>query len=122
MAETGGVGDLDDIGEFGIGRALRDSKPVTKIELSKEKEAEIAAMNNWEEYEEQNDDLIQQQEEAGILAKMRKKKNMNSERRQPIDRQTAFIEFKESDEAKQLEVEILDARQNTKQKRIDLKT
>ena len=52
IAETGGVGDLDEIGEFGIGRALRDSKPVTKIEISKEKEAEIAAMNKWEDYEE----------------------------------------------------------------------
>ena len=54
----GGVGDLDDIGEFGLGRALRESKPVTKIEISKEKEAEIAAMQKWEEYEEHNDDLI----------------------------------------------------------------
>ena len=60
----GGVGDLDDIGEFGLGKALKDSKPVTKIEISKEKEAEIAAMQQWQDYEEQNDDLIQQQEEA----------------------------------------------------------
>ena len=46
----GGVGDLEDTGEFGLGRALKDSKPVTKIELSKEKEAEIAAMEHYEEY------------------------------------------------------------------------
>ena len=38
----GGVGDLEDIGEFGLGKALREAKPVTKIEISKEKEAEIA--------------------------------------------------------------------------------
>ena len=79
--QEGGVGDLEDIGEFGLGRALKDSKPVTKIELSKEKEAEIAAMEQYEEYEETQDDLILQQEEAAILAKMRKNKNKTSERR-----------------------------------------
>ena len=52
---------------------------------------------------------------------MRKKKNMTTERRQPIDRQTAFVEFKGTQEAKQLETEILEARQNLKQKRVDLK-
>ena len=46
-----GVGDEDDIGEFGLGRAVKDSKPVTKIELSKAKEAEIAAMEKWEEHQ-----------------------------------------------------------------------
>ena len=46
----GGVGDLEEIGEFGLGRALKDSKPVTKIEISKEKEAEIATMQQYTEY------------------------------------------------------------------------
>ena len=40
----GRVGELEEAGEFGLGVALRESKPVTKIELTKEKEAEIAAM------------------------------------------------------------------------------
>ena len=39
-----GVGDLDDIGEFGLGIAPRNIKPVNKIELSKKKEEEIARM------------------------------------------------------------------------------
>mmetsp|Transcript_40607 Transcript_40607/g.29221 ORF Transcript_40607/g.29221 Transcript_40607/m.29221 type:complete len:85 (+) Transcript_40607:1297-1551(+) len=36
-----GVGDIEDLGQFGLGKAHRDSKPVHKIELSKEKEEEI---------------------------------------------------------------------------------
>ena len=45
-----GVGDLDEIGEFGLGTAVREAKPVSKIELSKAKEAEIQQMEKWEEY------------------------------------------------------------------------
>jgi hypothetical protein len=41
MGENG-VGQEVDQGEFGLGRAPRDSRPVNKIELTKEKEAEIA--------------------------------------------------------------------------------
>ena len=44
MMGQDGVGDLDEIGEFGLGQAVREAKPVSKIELSKQKEAEIAAM------------------------------------------------------------------------------
>ena len=47
LLEEGGLGDLDDIGEFGLGKAHREAKPVTKIEISKEKEAEIKAMEKW---------------------------------------------------------------------------
>jgi len=42
--QEGRVGDLEEVGEFGLGIAVREAKPVTKIEISKEKEAEIAAM------------------------------------------------------------------------------
>lgn len=41
MLAADGVGDVEDIGEFGLGVAPRESKPVTKIELSKEKEEAI---------------------------------------------------------------------------------
>ncbi len=44
MLNSDGVGDLDDIGEFGLGVAPRNLKPVNKIELSKKKEEEIARM------------------------------------------------------------------------------
>lgn len=37
-----GVGEINDLGEFGLGLAPKDSKPVNKIELTKKKEAEIA--------------------------------------------------------------------------------
>ena len=56
-----------------------------------------------------------------ILAKMRKNKNKTSERRQPIEKQQAFAEFKVTDEAKEIEGQIIEARQNLRQKRIDLK-
>lgn len=46
-----GVGELQDQGEFGLGLAPKDSKPVNKIELSKAKEAEIRDANTFEEYE-----------------------------------------------------------------------
>jgi len=36
-----GIGIEVDQGEFGLGRAARDSRPINKIELTKEKEAEI---------------------------------------------------------------------------------
>ena len=39
---------MEDVGAFGLGVAVREGKPVTRIEISKEKEAEIAAMEHWE--------------------------------------------------------------------------
>ena len=55
----GRVGELEEQGEFGLGIAVRDGKPVTKIEISKDKEAEIAAMQHWEQEQEVQDELIQ---------------------------------------------------------------
>lgn len=52
------MGHLEEAGEFGLGRAPREAKPVIKIELSKEKEAEIAAMGSYEEASEVNDELL----------------------------------------------------------------
>ena len=40
-----------DLGEFGLGVAPRTSKPINKIELSKEKEAEIMKMQEDDEVE-----------------------------------------------------------------------
>ena len=116
----GRVGELEDVGEFGLGIAVREAKPVTKIEISKEKEAEIAAMQHWEAFEETQDELILQQEENAMLTRMRKKKNANSERRAPIDKQTAFREFKATESAAEIEQEIVACRGQLKAKRADL--
>ena len=81
-----GVGDLDEIGEFGLGTAVREAKPVARIELSKAKEAEIAAMENWEEYAEIDYDKEQESEEASMLARMRRNKASLADKRPPCDR------------------------------------
>ena len=39
-----GVGELEEIGEFGLGIAPAMSKPVNKIEISKQREEEINKM------------------------------------------------------------------------------
>ena len=116
----GRVGDLEEVGEFGLGVAVREAKPVTKIEISKEKEAEIAAMQHWEAHEEVQDELILKQEENAMLARMRKKKNANSERRPAIDKQEAFREFKGTEDAVAIEQEIISCRGQLKSKRGEL--
>ena len=68
-----GVGDLQDQGEFGLGRAPKDSKPVNKIELSKAKEAEIAEANAFSEYA-QSEDSMPLDDEAALLEAARSKK------------------------------------------------
>jgi hypothetical protein len=47
---------LVDIGGFGLGVAPREAKPVTKIEISKEREEEIARMEEFEEFQSTNDE------------------------------------------------------------------
>jgi hypothetical protein len=39
-----GVGELEEIGEFGLGIAPSMSKPINKIEISKQREEEINKM------------------------------------------------------------------------------
>ena len=68
-----GVGDLQDQGEFGLGRAPKDSKPVNKIELSKAKEAEITEANAFSEYA-QSEDSMPLDDEAALLEAARSKK------------------------------------------------
>jgi len=114
------VGELLEAGEFGLGVAVRDQKPVTRIEISKEKEAEIAAMQMWESHVETQDEIILKQEEDAMLKFMRKKKNANSERRSPIDKQAAFKEFKVTEEAVVIEQEIIQCRSTLKAKRVEL--
>ena len=45
-----GIGEVVQGGEFGLGIAPKDSRPIHKIELTKEKEAEIAEAQAFEDY------------------------------------------------------------------------
>jgi hypothetical protein len=65
-----GVGEIEEDGEFGLGLAPIESKPITKIEISKEREEEIARMEQFSEYSETQDELIHEQEEAAIMQRM----------------------------------------------------
>ena len=53
-----GVGDIEEVGEFGLGIAPHTAKPVHKIELSKDREAEIAMMNEYFEQQDLNEEHI----------------------------------------------------------------
>jgi hypothetical protein len=44
LLQKDGVGDLEEIGEFGLGVAPSMSKPINKIEISKRREEEINMM------------------------------------------------------------------------------
>lgn len=100
MMYADGVGDLDEIGEFGLGLAPRYAKPITKIEISKAKEEEIARMQA------DDDDVLSKEdmdeEDASKLEIIRLKKQRDKKRKM-VDRQTAFLEYKQSPEGKQIE-------------------
>ena len=84
MMHQDGVGDLEEIGEFGLGIAPRNIKPVNKIELSKKKEEEIARMQA------DDDDYIQQDdydEEADSKLEIMRLKKQREAKRKPIERQ-----------------------------------
>ena len=55
-----GAGELLDQGGVGLGIAPREAKPVTKIEISKEREEEIAKMQEFEEFTETYDEELHQ--------------------------------------------------------------
>lgn len=52
---------------------------------------------------------------------MRNKKSKNTERRAPIDRQQAFVEFKATDESKEIEAKIIESRTNLRRKRDEIR-
>jgi len=106
-----GVGEINDIGEFGLGVAPRDSRPVFKIEMSKEKEAELAEAQRFVE-----DAASQGPEDmdssAAFLKQAKSKAKLN--RRKPIDKQDAFLEFKQESDGMMLEESIRDNRNELK--------
>ena len=88
---TDGVGKLQDQGEFGLGLAPKDSKPINKIELSQAQEAEIKEANSFEEYA-KSEASVPLDDEAAILEAARSKKK--AKLRPAITKQEAFLEFK----------------------------
>ena len=88
---TDGVGLLQDQGEFGLGLAPKDSKPINKIELSQAQEAEIKEANSCEEYA-KSEASVPLDDEAAILEAARSKKK--AKLRPAITKQEAFLEFK----------------------------
>ncbi|CDW85408.1 kinesin motor domain-containing protein [Stylonychia lemnae] len=118
MMNSDGVGDLDDIGEFGLGIAPRNLKPVNKIELSKKKEEEIARM----QADDDNPPLeTEPDDEADSKLEMMRLKKQREAKRKPIDRQQAFIEFKNLPDGRQFEDQILNNRQELKDKKVKVK-
>ena len=113
-----GVGDIEELGEFGLGVAPRDSRPVHKIEMSKEKEAELLEAQRFEEYppstagsgiEDPGEDI----HASGLKRKTPKRKYM--------DKQQAFIEFKKEQEGLELEDSIRDNRLMLKEVKVQVK-
>jgi hypothetical protein len=118
MMHADGVGDLDDLGEFGLGIAPRNLKPVNKIELSKKKEEEIARMQADDDFPIYNQD---EDEEADSKMEIIRLKKQRDKKRKPLDKQTAFIEFKTLPEGKGIEDQIVSNRQELKDKKMKVK-
>lgn len=57
-----------------------------------------------------------------MIQRMRKRQNINSDRRKNVDRQEAFAEFKDSERGQELQNSIKESRNEIKDKRTILKT
>jgi hypothetical protein len=77
------VGELDEIGEFGLGVAPRYDKPINKIEISKAKEEERAKMEADDDF--RDDDLDDNEDEESKLEIIRLKKKRDKKRK-PVER------------------------------------
>ena len=84
MLQKDGVGDLDDIGEFGLGIAPRLAKPVNKIEISKERQEEINKMQADDEDPTKN--IREEEEESDSKLEIIRLKKQREKKRKPIDR------------------------------------
>ena len=108
IIQENGVGEVQDLGEFGLGIAPKGSKPINKIELSKEKEAEIADAQAYEPYKTSEAPVLLDDETA-LLDQARQK---NKPALKPhVPKQMAFIEFKQLQSGQELETNIRDNRE-----------
>lgn len=106
--EGDGVGQIQEMGEFGLGVAPRDSRPVNKIELTKEKEAEIADAQAYSEWKlSQKDD---EEIDTGVAVDAMRSKN-KSKKRKYVDKQSAYMEYKKDGDGLSLEESIKENRQ-----------
>lgn len=74
-----GVGELEEIGEFGLGVAPSSSKPINKIEISKQREEEINRMQADDDepkiqMEDEDEDAEQEIEKLKIKQQRQKKR------------------------------------------------
>ena len=111
-----GVGETHDLGAFGLGIAPRNSKPVHKIELSKEQEAKIAEAQKFEPYD--MTEMASDPAEDEIEENRAKKK---VKKRAALDKQAAFVEFKKEEDGKNLEESIRENRSELKTVKTKLK-
>lgn len=123
MMQHDGVGDLEDQGEFGLGVAPRHLKPVNKIELSKKKEEEMALMqaDDDEGTSGGGQGGADGDEEADSKLEIMRLKKQREKKRKPIDRQSAFLEFKSAGEGKAIEDQVLSNRNELKDKKVRVK-
>lgn len=115
-----GVGELEEIGEFGLGIAPSMSKPINKIEISKQREEEINKMMIADEEPRPQSQDDEEDPEAEI--QQLKLKQQRQKKRKPTDRQTAFLEFKSLPEGgRVVEDQILSNRQELKEEKHKVK-
>lgn len=114
MLMNNGVGELEEIGEFGLGIAPSLSRPINKIEISKKREEEINKMQADDDEPRPQNQEDEDDPEAEI--QQLRLKQQKAGKRKPIDRNAAFIEFKALPEGgKTYEDQIISNRQDLKE-------
>ena len=118
-----GAGELIDQGGFGLGVAPRDAKPISKIEISKERDEEIHQMEQFEDFQSTHDEQLHEQEEQRMLQFMSRSRKQKTDPRPPIDKQAAFLEFKslDSESGPKHETTIRECRQSLKETRVKIR-
>lgn len=107
-----GVGEIVERGEFGLGVAPKDSRPVHKIELTKEQEAEMKDAQAYEAYSQ--GPLEEDIEATFTYLNLNSKKKTRTDKRRDLNKQDAFLEFKLEEDGQQLEQSIKDNRNELK--------
>lgn len=94
-----------------MGKAPKNDRPQNKIEISKQKEEEKARMEADDD--DKKEDASQNEDEESKLEIIRLKKQ-REKKRTPIDKQSAFLEFKSTPEGNAIEDQIINNREDLK--------